>query len=157
MTMDERIALGVLVLDKVGIADEKKHTIQSSFRGQISSFGAAVTTGSLAAAVAFFSKQKQAKTDRGLLMVAIYIMIKKSYSEINGITEADVNSMYKSSSLLDYVIHINNKDKAKKEIIDNAVALKLAMNAYELVDDDKKKNDKDKSSDSNKGKDGETG
>lgn len=156
MTMDERIALGVLVLDKVGIADKNK-TIQSSFRGQISSFGAAVTTGSLTAAVAFFSKQKQAKTDRGLLMVAIFIMMNKSNIDIDKITEKNVNSMYESASLLDYVMKAPNKDKVKKEIIDNAVALKLAMNAYKLDDGDKKKNEEHKTSDGKDSKDGETG
>lgn len=157
MTMDERIAMGVSVLDKVGIAD-KKRTIESSFRGQISSFGAAVTTGSLTAAVAFFSKKKQSKTDRGLLMVAIYIMIKYPANAIDGITEKEVESFYSNACLLNYVMNQSNKDKVKKEIIDNAVALKLAMNAYKLVDDDNNtKDEKDKSSDGEGGKDGEAG
>lgn len=139
MTMDERIALGVLVLDKVGIVDKETQSIPRSFRSQISSFGAAVTMGSLNAAVAFFSEQGKSKTDRGLLMDALYLMIKIPKDKIDKMTNEDIRNKTEKKNLLNYVIDVKDQNRlsVKKEIIDNAVALKLAMNAYELVKDTK--------------------
>lgn len=133
MTMNERIALGVLVLDKAGIVDEKTHSIPRSFRSQISSFGAAVTTGSLTAAVAFFSEQGKSKTDRSLLMDALYVMLAMDKDTLNTATREQISEKLGKSSLLNYVIGINNQSHVKQEILDNAAALKLAMNAYHLT------------------------
>lgn len=140
MTMNERIALGVLALDKVaGIVDEKTHSIPHSFRGQISSFGAAVTMGSLTAAVAFFSEQGQSKINRSLLMDAIYVMLTMKKDELNKIESEELTKKLKEkgkSCLLDHLLEYmkkNNQDYIKQEILDNAAALKLAMNAYHLT------------------------
>ena len=105
--------------------------ILRSFRGQISSFGAAVEMGSLLSAVAFFSKKGGSDTDRQLLMRAIYLLI------IND-TETKIAAKSEQSELLLFVIEHRNEPELKKNIIDAAVALKLAMNAYELKDKDDK-------------------
>ena len=135
MKIDELIANAIPILDNTGIVKEDEETgekyILRSFRGQISSFGAAVEMGSLLSAVAFFSNKGGSETDRPKLMQAIYMLI------TNTIENCD------EKALLLYVA-ANNTPTLKRNVIDAAVALKLAMNAYELRD----KDDKQKSEDS---------
>ena len=135
MKIDELIANAIPILDNTGIVKEDEETgekyILRSFRGQISSFGAAVEMGSLLSAVAFFSNKGGSDTDRPKLMQAIYMLI------TNTIENCD------EKALLLYVA-ANNTPTLKRNVIDAAVALKLAMNAYELRD----KDDKQKSEDS---------
>ena len=135
MKIDELIANAIPILRNTGIVKKDEKTdeeyILRSFRGQISSFGAAVEMGSLLSAVAFFSKKGGSDTDRQLLMRAIYILI------IND-TETKIDAKSEQSELLLFVIEHRNEPELKKNIIDAAVALKLAMNAYELKDKDDK-------------------
>lgn len=105
-----------------GICDKKTLEIDKTFRGQISSFGAAVQMGSLQAAVAFFTKQGGSDTERQKLMDAIKMLV---YPEEN------------KKTLLELVIC--DHGGRKNEILDAAVAIKLAMNAYILVDAEAKK------------------
>lgn len=131
MNRDEMIINAISILKTVGIVkiDEKKNNqeyIEKSFRSQISSFGAAVEMGSLLSAVAFFSNKGGSDTDRPKLMQAIYMLI-------TGKNE---------KSLLMYVKD-NNTAETKRKVIDAAVALKLAMNAYELRDKDNKNKEKE--------------
>lgn len=102
--------------------------IDKSLRGQISSFGAAISFGSLLAATAFFNEQGQAKSPRHKLMAAINSMLKESEEW----TET-------GKTLFDTVKNAGPaKEKALKEkILCCAVALKLAMNLFELDDSDK--------------------
>lgn len=135
MKIDELIANAIPILDNTGIVKEDEETgekyILRSFRGQISSFGAAVEMGSLLSAVAFFSNKGGSETDRPKLMQAIYMLITNTIENCN------------EKALLVYVAN-NNTAETKRNVIDAAVALKLAMNAYELRD----KDDKQKSEDS---------
>ena len=105
-------------IEKFGISKDGK--VEKSFRGQISSFGAAVTMGSLRAAVAFFSEQGQAEVDRSKLIVAIYYIIS------NGKTLSPIQ-------IFEYICAQNDDAKTKEEFIDASIALKLAMNLFELV------------------------
>ena len=57
-------------LDECGIAENGK--INSAFRGQISSFGAAIVTGNLPAATAFFSVQGGSDVKRDRLLNIIF-------------------------------------------------------------------------------------
>ena len=93
--------------------------ISKTFRGYISSFGAAITMGSLRSAIAFNSEQGGADKERQKLMQIIYRLIKKP---------EDVEN----KKLLTYVIEKNNDVELKEEIIDAAIAVKLAMNMYQL-------------------------
>lgn len=135
MNRDEMIIKAIPILKNTGIVKKDEKTgeeyILRSFRGQISSFGAAVEMGSLLSAVAFFSNKGGSETDRPKLMQAIYMLI------TNTIENCD------EKALLLYVA-ANNTPTLKRNVIDAAVALKLAMNAYELRD----KDDKPKSEDS---------
>lgn len=139
MNRDEMIIKAIPILEKVGIVkiDKKKNNqeyIEKSFRSQISSFGAAVEMGSLLSAVAFFSNKGGSDTDRPKLMQAIYMLITN--------TEENCNE----KALLVYVKD-NNTAETKRNVIDAAVALKLAMNAYELRDKDDKRNKEDNNAD----------
>lgn len=137
MNIDKQIAKAVEILEVVGIVCEdkdKKKYIVKTFRGQISSFGAATTMGSLISAVAFFSNKGGADTDRQKLMQAIYMLI------------TDTTENCDENALLMYVMEerqAENYDESdlKRSVINAAVAIKLAMNAYELRD--KKEDQKD--------------
>ena len=146
MKIDELIANAIPILKNTGIVKKDEKTgeeyILRSFRGQISSFGAAVEMGSLLSAVAFFSKKGGSDTDRQLLMRAIYLLI------IND-TETKIDVKSEQSELLLFVIEHRNEPELKKNIIDAAVALKLAMNAYELRDKEDKKDNKEEDANAN--------
>ena len=98
----------------------ENNSIPKTFRGQISSFGAAISIGSVLSAVAFFSQAGGgSEIDRSKLMDAVFDLMpnKPNYS-----------------SLREYII--KNNDKSTKENILNAcIALKLAMNFYQLTGD----------------------
>ncbi|MDL2324174.1 hypothetical protein LJC61_03355 [Ruminococcaceae bacterium OttesenSCG-928-A16] len=109
--VDSLIPEAYCVLKEVGIAD-KSGKIDKGLRGQISSFGASVSTGSLLAAISFFSARGGAAVPRELLMQAIGKLIQQD-------------------DLFAYVQKAGER-RAKEEIINAAIALKLAMNLYEL-------------------------
>ena len=91
--------------------------VNKSFRGQISSFGAAIIMGSFKSAVAFFSEQSGAAVEREKLLEAMYYVIfreKKSAKQV-----------------LVYVCE-NDTKELKNKFIDASIAIKLAMNFYEL-------------------------
>lgn len=97
-------------------------SLSKTFRGYISTFGAAITMGSLKAAIAFYSNKGEAAKDREKLMRIIYALIEgKTYGET------------KENSLMDYVKNAENERAARMKICDAAIAVKLAMNMYNLV------------------------
>ena len=120
--MDEKIAKAITVLKTAKIVEKKegKFSVDHAFRGQIAAFGAAVTMGSLCSAVAFFSKKGSADVDRQHLMDAIYMML------------TDKETVSETENLLYYVTEHREEKRLKEEILMNAAALKLAMNAYYL-------------------------
>lgn len=103
-------------LKLVGITENGR--INSTFRGQISTFGAAVTMGSLKAATAFFSQQGNASVRRELLLQAMYYIIEGT------VKEPDEVFAY---------ICAHDDVQTRERFIDAAIALKLAMNLYDLV------------------------
>ena len=116
--VDGYIAKAAELLEASKVAENGK--INKTFRGYISSFGAAVTMGSLRSAIAFNSVKGGASDDRQELMKIIYALITGSiYSD--------------NANLLKYVIDENDDAKLKEKICDAAIAIKLAMNLYELV------------------------
>ncbi len=122
--IDAYIPKAYTVLTDLGVAENGK--ISGTFRGYISSFGAAVTMGSLKAAIAFFSNgDNKAKKNRALLMDAIYAILewdKKGFGD-----------------LLALACSCNDEYALKEEILNAAIAIKLAMNMYELEKNDNKK------------------
>ena len=103
-------------LIKTGIAKDGK--IDKTYRSQISSFGAAVVMGSLPAAVAFFSSQGGATVERQKLIKAMYYCI--------------FDEMKDEKEILEFVCE-KNSIELKEQITDASIALKLAMNFYDLV------------------------
>lgn len=114
-------------LQKSGIASEDKK-INKAYRGQISTFGAAVQMGSLKAAIAFFMKDASAdsknsqEVHRSKLLEAILLILKEKDKK---------NENYET--LYDYVC-AKNEEICREEIINASIALKLAMNLYVLTD-----------------------
>lgn len=158
MNIDKQLGRAIRILKDVGIVQTyhengvEHEYIVKTFRGQISSFGAAITMGSLTSAVAFYSDKGGSDTDRYRLMNAIYLLVEKDkkakeVAKIEIEKDKPKNSKDKSDSqkektvtpkayLLNYVIaHQGDTTlNLKAKVIDAAVALKLAMNAYELRD-----------------------
>lgn len=105
----------------------KNNQICKTYRGYISSFGAAITMGSLLSAVAFFSTEKSEKENnkssvsRKKVIEVVLDVLKKR------------NSNIKENRLYDYVINAKDEMIVKEEIINAAIAVKLAMNLFELV------------------------
>lgn len=107
-------------LVKAGVAEDNK--INSTFRGQISSFGAAVTMGSLTAAVAFFSQNGNATTERRNLIRALdYVIHDRTECQ-------DVKAVFES------VCRASEKELRylADAYIDASIALKLAMNFFDM-------------------------
>ena len=100
-----------------GITDNKGQ-IDKTYRGGVSSFGAAAAMGSLLSAAAFFSAESSGATyDR------------KKLGQI--IVQTATRGKEKNQTLYQYVQ--NKGDRCRDEIMDAAVAVKLAMNLYHLV------------------------
>lgn len=119
--VDKLLPLAAEALKDVGIAVNGE--IASAFRSQISSFGSAVKNGSLLSAVAFFRKQGKAKVAREKLLEAINNLMS---SEVPELTGEDLFDKVKS------VQDAAKKTILKEQILDCVIALKLAMNLYDL-------------------------
>lgn len=118
-------AYEILQSKEIGIAVDGK--IAKGYRGQISTFGAAISSGSLLAAIAFFSDKGKAQVNREKLMKAIMELVKRNHDNV------------KEDKLFHYV---KNRTKSegesiylKEEILDYAIAIKLAMNLYTLTEE----------------------
>lgn len=114
------------VLKQTGIANEKNQ-IEKTYRGYISTFGAAVYGGSLLAAIAFFTDQGDADCDRTKLMQALHLLVVPKGE--NG-TGQDFFTFIRKQ------IQQNGEAQWKERVINAAIALKLAMNLYKLVKDE---------------------
>lgn len=107
---------------KCGISEDGK-TVKKTFRGQISSFGAAVIMGSLKSAVAFFADNGGASVQRDKLIEALYFIINDGEKK----TAAEVFSWVCESQV-----------DLKEQFEDASIALKLALNFFELTEEKEK-------------------
>lgn len=98
-----------------------KTNIDKTFRGYISSFGAAVTMGSFKAAVAFFSTQSGAEQPRQELIRLLWFLTKDEWKNAQDISKEIIS---KDNDEL---------NRLKEEFLNASIAVKLAMNAYNLV------------------------
>ena len=112
-------------ITECGIAENGK--VDSAFRGQISSFGAAVVMGNLKSAVAFFADDGSAKVKRSKLIEAICYVItgKKSTPK----------------EVFDYICRHDNR-QTKEQFINASIAIKLALNFFDMGKGDNKEKDK---------------
>ena len=120
-------------ITKFGISN-KKNEVQKTFRGQISTFGAAVTMGSLKSAVAFFAAQGNSDVDRPKLLKAMYYVIKNIENQQYVFNETD----FEPSKIFEYICR-NDNNKTKEKFTDASISIKLAMNFFRLVDKNKEK------------------
>lgn len=125
----------------------KDGKISKAFSGQIATFAVAVSTGSLLSAVAFFTESGDSKVERSELMNVIYEIVtrKKVVSEKDSTSKNNKTSnntlftyvkkkyeeTHREKRLLDY-------RKVQEDILNAAIATKLAMNFYHLVGADGK-------------------
>ncbi len=121
--------------------------IKSGFAGQIATFSVAVSTGSLLSAIAFFSEKKQSAVERQELMNVIYEIITGK-----GARKGEANNS--ESVLLSYVkkkyelTHGQNKDansllnygQFQQDILNAAIAVKLAINFFPKAKDNESEN-----------------
>lgn len=118
-------AYEILQDKKIGIAVDGK--VAKGYRSQISTFGAAISSGSLLAAVAFFSDKGRAQVNRDKLMAAILELVKRNHENVQ------------EKELFFYVKnHAKTAEETlrlKEEILDYAIAIKLAISLYTLTDD----------------------
>lgn len=111
-------------LSDVGIANSEGE-IEKNFRGQISTFGAAVAMGSLLPAIAFFSEDGGSEVLRSKLMEAVLLVLKKAQLARESYTK-----------LYDFARDMIKEDReaeCKEEILNATIAIKLAMNLYRLT------------------------
>ena len=101
----------------------ENNKISKTYRGQISSFGAAITMGSFKAAVAFFSVKADNGTgvDRSRLIAAMNFIVHGQWKDPSDILKNILN------------LSGNQLNEEREAFINAALALKLAMNAFELV------------------------
>lgn len=138
--IDELIPEAYEALSIVEIARDNK--INKAFKGQIATLGAAIIMGSLMSAVAYFMDNGQAKVKRNKILQAIWVMLEKEYA-----TKVESNDK-KPKDKMQYALELFQKIKdTKKEeetvlknnILESLLAIKLAMNLYEMEGDDGEK------------------
>ena len=116
----------------------EKGVVKKTYRGQIATFGAAVVMGSLKSAIAFFAEQNKSSVDRPKLIKAMYQIIDENHQKAENTQE-----------VFQYVCD-NYSYELVEKFTDASIALKLAFNFFELVDDLPADN-KDKKSDESQG------
>jgi len=119
--VDKLLPLAAEALKHANIAVNGK--VDAAFRGQISSFGSAVKNGSVLSAVAFFSQQGKSKVHREYLLKAIDELMSHEVPELVG------DNLFKK---VQFVQDAVKKTILKEQILDCVIALKLAMNLYDL-------------------------
>ena len=125
--VNDWIVYGKEALTEIGIAENGK--IVKTFRGQISSFGAAISMGNLKSAVAFFSEQAGASVPRENLLRAIWFVLKRS----EGVAKEKILcSPIQTDDIFTYVCE-HDSVTLKNQFLDASVAIKLAMNLFDLV------------------------
>ena len=108
--------------DSINVLDEVfGNTIPSSFNRYISEFGASVIQSGLKPTLAIYENQNAST--------------KEDKSKLTEIILKVLNDQTEEKSLLKYVINSQeSEDRLKQEIIDIAVAVKLSIRTFKLVD-----------------------
>ncbi|MDE7313790.1 MAG: hypothetical protein K2N87_19565 [Eubacterium sp.] len=119
--INDELAVAYDAVKEAQIANEKGE-VNKTYRGQVTSFGAAVLMGSLLPSIAFFSDSKKSSVDRTKILEAIFYILKQK-GKIKQ-HEKDLFEYAKTES-----------DEKKEEILNAATALKLAMNLYHLTEE----------------------
>ena len=141
--VNEKIDYAYRALTECKIAENNK--IVKTFRGQISSFGAAVEMGSLKPAILFFSDQGGSSVKRTNLMDAIhYILVqcdkekaRNSHMKCDKEKYSNVKESNSENTLYGYIKQKEEQGvpeyRLKEDVLSAAIAIKLAMNLFELT------------------------
>lgn len=96
----------------------KDNKVEKTYQSKISTFGAAISQGSLYAAYMFFSKKdSKSKADLTSLLSLVEVLAKEE------------QLIQANESLANYIEQ--DKVEAKNNIIDICIAIKLALNAFD--------------------------
>lgn len=118
-TVDRWIPLAYQVLEK----EYRDRVVKKTVQGYFSTFGAAITTGSLLATVCFFKQPGRSEQDKAIV-----------YRGIEEVLRA-AKILKKETALQTYVMDETKRDggyAAKENCINAALALKLALNLFTL-------------------------
>lgn len=129
-TINDFLSIAYQGITKSALYDRKKGELKGNCKAQITSFGAAVKMGSLLSAIAFFSNQNKSEVNRIELMKLIYYVIKKGEVDFE---EIEKNKLF---------IYAQENNKIQEEILDAAIAIKLAFNLFEKETSTNNKGDK---------------
>ncbi|WP_051412066.1 type III-B CRISPR module-associated protein Cmr5 [Halonatronum saccharophilum] len=117
--IEEYIPKAIKLIEEEKIAKEGK--VPKEFNGYIASFGASMIQSGLLPAIAFYEDDNsKSQKERHKLMKVILRLI----------SEGD-----ECSRLLEYVIdNQDSKDSIKRRVKDGAIAVKLAIRTFKLID-----------------------
>lgn len=127
--VEKLIPIAIECIEKTKLIIVKENKIPKEFNGYISNFGASIIQSGLMATVAFFeAKDTKSNQDRGKLTKLILNVINK---------EKDRNfEIDEKINLLDYILkNKSKKNIVKEEVINAAIAIKLAMRVFEFTDE----------------------
>lgn len=136
--IDKLLPKAVDIIRNSDISSKNGKDVPKAFRSQISSFGAAISMGSILAATAFFQQQGNSDVNRRLLMDAINQLLTN---------EKIYPSAEEYATLFDRVraeISAGHERRIREEILNCAVALKLAMNLFHLTEENSEKQQDEK-------------
>lgn len=115
---DDTIAKGTIAKDTIA-----KDTIAKEYKGYISSLGANIVQAGVKAAITFYeAEEKGSKKDRRLINAAIKYILSEKELQKEGFSD------YKLTQLL-----TGDLQQKAMEIMDAAIALKLALRTYKMT------------------------
>lgn len=117
--INDEIAIAYEAIIKNKIINEQGQ-VQKTFRGQITSFGASIIMGSLLPAIAFFYDSEKSIVDRKKVLDAIYYIL-----------QARQKIGQDEKNLFEYAK--KHQEDSREEILNASIALKLAINLFELI------------------------
>lgn len=135
--LDKWIPVAAKAIQECEIVNEN-NVVQAGFRGQISSFGAAVAMGSLLSAVAAFSDNGSSAVPRANLMKAIFYILKDEFMG-NQDGNQDDNQEIEKDSLYRKILEESQNASTdgkntpvcnKENVLTAAIAIKLALKLY---------------------------
>ncbi|MBS7007937.1 type III-B CRISPR module-associated protein Cmr5 [Anaerostipes sp.] len=134
--IDQEISYAFDILDEAGIVKEDggEKVILKGYKSQIAAFGASISMGSLISAVAFYNDKGNAAVDRTKLLKAIYKIINRQ-KDINDANQSLYAYIKNELQGCESAAYHSTYARLKEEVINAAIALKLAMNLYPLKDE----------------------
>ena len=112
--VEENLNVAYEAIKKCKISDNGK--INSTFRSYISQFGVSVVQGSVLAALSFYNEKEKKLVD-----AIMYILSNGKFKKKDEYKNIDLVNVLESKIIID-----------KEDVINASIALKLALNLYEI-------------------------